>query len=66
MIFSKILYDNDNAAEAIFVGHPEDYEIEIKAILDSARKDDTLRPILLKVMNEIADRIEEELRNERK
>lgn len=66
MIFSKTLYDNDNAAEAVFMGPIEHYEIEVKAILDSARKDNTLRPILLKVMNEIADTIEEELRNGQK
>lgn len=63
MIFSKLLYDNEFAAEAIFAGNPEQFEIELKAILESMGKDNTLRPILLKAMNDIAEKLEEELSN---
>lgn len=66
MIFSKILYDNKFAAEATFVGNTDDIEIELKAILDLMGKDSNLRPVLLKAMNDIADRLEEVLKNERK
>ena len=66
MIVSKILYDNDNAAEAVFCGNQKYFEIELKAILESMCKDSTLRPIMLKAMNDIADRLEEEMSNERK
>ena len=66
MIFSKILYDNDNAAETMFAGSPEYFEVELKAILESMSKDDTLRLILLKSMSDIADKLEKELDNEQK
>lgn len=64
MIFSKILYNNDKAAEAIFVGDTDNFEIELKAILESASKDKNLSPILYKVICDIANELEEELKNE--
>lgn len=64
MIFSKILYDNDKAAEAIFVGNQKNFEIEIKAILESMSKDKALCIILLKAIHDIADKLEQELKNE--
>ena len=66
MIFSKILYDNDKAAEAVFAGDPNNFGVELKAIIESASKDTILRPILFKALNDIADRLEEELSNEQK
>ena len=63
MILSKLLYDNEDAAEAIFVGNPKHFEIELKAILEAMGKDDTLRLILLKSMNDIADKLEKEMTN---
>ena len=66
MIFSKILYDNEDAAEAMFAGNSEYFEVELKAILESMSKDEILRPILFKALNDIADKLEEELGNEQK
>lgn len=64
MILAKLLYNNnDFGAEAIFAGDPNYFEIELKAILESMSKDDALRPILLKSMNDIAGKLEKELTN---
>ena len=64
MIFAKVLYDNNKAAEALFTGKTEDFKVELKAILDGMRRDTTLRRILLEAMNEQADAIERKLNDE--
>ena len=64
MIFSKILYDNKHAAEALFIGEIEDVKIEFEAILDSMSKNTILRHILLEAMDKQATKIERELNDE--
>ena len=48
----------------MFTGNSKYFEVELKAILESMSKDETLRPILFKALNDIADKLEKELRNE--